>query len=139
MSGVRELRSSLRKVAPALLPELRGEMKAAAEVVAKDARRRVRRSIRNPDRSTGRAEKSLRVLAGGNRVYIAGGKQSVPYFGWLDFGGDLKPVGYRKNTQRRSTPHRGRYIYPAIGANIDEVVDGIEKAVDRATRRAGLR
>lgn len=138
VAGVRELRRDLRRVAPALLPELRQELKAAGEVVAKDAKRRVRRSIRNPSRSTGRAEGSLRVLAGGNKIYLAGGKASVPYFGWLDFGGELRPIGYRKNTISRSAPKRGRYIYPAIGANIHEVVAGVEDAVERTLRKVNL-
>lgn len=138
VAGVRELRSALRRMDSSLLPEVREGLRDAGQVVARDAKRRVRASIKNPSRSSGRAEGSIRITVGGNKVYIVGGKARVPYFGWLDFGGTLRPSGGRRNTINRSRPSKGRYIYPAIGSNIDEVVRGIEKAVRSAARKAGL-
>lgn len=153
VSGIRELRAALRKVEPELLPELRVDLKAAAEVVAADARRRApqpgnvtyvvrqrnRRSQTRVRTRTGAARDSIRVVAGGNSIYLAGGKAKTPYYGWLDFGGKLPAKGGRRNTQVRPIIRRGRYIYPAIDANIQLLADRVGAAVDRTLAKLDLK
>ena len=144
--GVTELRDALRKVDRSLLPELRDQMRVAAESIADDTRSRVRASIKNSARSRGKAANSVRIqgsLTGGqNIIFIKAGGARVPYFGWLDFGGTLGPVGRRRNTQMRPKVRtdgaKGRYIYPARAEGIDNVLASIHDSVDTITRKAGL-
>ena len=115
--------------------ELRDGLKAAADIVAQDARSRV------PVRS-GRARASVRGQAGGNKAYVVGGKKTVPYYGWLDFG-SRSPVSGRPRSvgpwkKSGYGPIKGRFIYPAIDAKSDEVVRQVARAVDDAIKRLDL-
>ncbi len=153
VSGIRELRSALKRLEPELLPELREDLKAAAEVIAVDARRRApqpgkvtyisRQRGRTPRTRvrirTGAARDSIRVVASGNAVLLAGGYKKTPYYGWLDFGGKLRASGRRRNTQLRPIIRRGRYIYPALDANIQLLADRVGAAVDRTMIKLDLK
>jgi len=127
----------LRRVAPELGPELTRRLKGAGERVVRDAQRRVRSSTTS-GRSKGRAAGSIRVTSSGGKVYINGGKKSLPYYGWLDFGGVLQPKGRRRNRQYRPVLKKGRYIYPAIDANRARILEAVTDAVDDTMRDAGL-
>lgn len=131
MTGIREARRALRRVAPEALPALRDELKKVAAPVVADIRANV------PVRS-GAARDSVRVTGGGNVVYLNAGRASVPYFGWLDFGGRLLPKGKRRGTQYRPVLNSGRYIYPAISRHGAQIQQGALKAIDAATRKAGF-
>lgn len=130
-TGIRELRKALRDTDPELVKEFRREFKAVAEIVAADARSTM------PARS-GRARGSVRAVSGGNTVYVKGGKATVPYYGWLDFGGVLRPSGRRRGTQFRPVLGDGRYLYPAIRRNRDRLIKAAEATFDRAARKVGL-
>lgn len=116
--------------------ELRDGLKAAAEIVAADARNRV------PEGKTGRARASVRATAGGNRAFVRGGRSTVPYYGWLDFGsrtpktGRPRKVGPWAETGRG--PRGGRFIYPALDATRDDVVAKVDAAMSTAVRALGL-
>ena len=137
VTGLRELRSALRKVDPALGPVLTRRLKVAGERVVQDARANVRRDVSS--RSKGRAAASIRTTSSGGKVFINGGKRSLPYYGWLDFGGVLQPKGRRKNRQHRPVLKKGRYIYPAIDANQLRILAAVTDAVDDTMRDAGFR
>jgi len=130
VTGLAETRRSLKRMDDDLPKQLATELKAVAETVVSDARSRV------PVRK-GKARDSLRVT-GGATVYINGGKAAVPYYAWLDFGGDLKPSGGRRNRQSRPFLKRGRFIYPAIDRNRSRIEAAAEKAVADARRSADL-
>jgi hypothetical protein len=132
VSGLAEVRRDLRRLGDAEeLKEVRDALKHGAEIVAADARRRVG--------GTGRTAASIRGTAGGNKAYVVGGKASVPYYGWLDFGsrkaktGQPRSVGPWAGTGKG--PLKGRFIYPAIGAKSDEVARFVGQAIDRVARR----
>jgi HK97 gp10 family phage protein len=116
--------------------ELRVALKAAAEVVAQDAQRRT------PVRS-GRARGSIRAGVTTKGAYVAGGKKSVPYYGWLDFGsrsprsGNPRSVGPWRGSG--TGPKEGRFIYPALRSKYDEVVRLSAAAVERAINAEGFR
>ena len=84
---------------------------------------------------SGKAKASIRAGVSGNNAYIAGGKASVPYYGWLDFGtrnpkrGRPRTVGPWKATG--PGPSRGRFIYPAIDRNSKQIEDAAVKALER--------
>lgn len=148
VTGLRELRAALRKVDRSILPELRDGLKDAVEIVAADVR-----SVMPKD--TGAAAASVRAVAGGNTIYLVGGKARVPYFGWLEFGGKLPdkrpnskralawggadhPSAYAKGANRPKI-REGRYMYPAIKRKTPMIVDAAGDAFDSAARKAGLK
>lgn len=143
VSGLSELRKALKDVDPAVRKQLPKTMKQVGEVIVADARRRINADVSHKPRTKGqkrpgRSAASLRVTSSGLKVYIQGGKASVPYFGWLDFGGTLYPTGRRRNKQRRPVLKHGRYIYPAIDASRDLLVSRLQEALDDAMNQAGL-
>lgn len=115
--------------------ELRRGLKAAAGIVAEEAKRRL------PSRS-GRARASLRAQAAGNRALVVGGKSTVPYYGWLDFGsrnprsGQPRTVGPWASTG--AGPAQGRAIYPALDDKRREVEDAVDEAMGDAISALGL-
>lgn len=136
VDGLRELRRDLKKAEQVDdLRELRLGLKKAAGVVAAEAKERI------PVRS-GRARGSVRASTGGSRAYVLGGKKTVPYYGWLDFGsrsprsGRARSVGPWKGSG--DGPSGGRFIYPALDAKADEVARIVEEAVTDALNKLGL-
>ena len=67
----------------------------------------------------------------------------APYFPWLDFGSrDPRTGNSRVEGPWRGSgtgPKGGRFIYPAIEAKWDEVVNAAGEAVENAAREAGFR
>ena len=112
------------------------EMEKVAEIVARDAARRV------PSKS-GTAINSIRAKGVPSGASIVAGGSEAPYFPWLDFG-SREP---RSGNSRAEGPWRGsgagpsggRFIYPAIEAKWDEVIEAAGEAVERAAREAGFR
>lgn len=134
--GLKEFRRGLNRIDPELTKQLRRELLEIGQDVANDARMTV------PVGRTGRARGSVRAGVSGNNAYIAGGKATVPYFGWLDFGsrtprsGRPRSVGPWKGTG--PGPYKGRFIYPAIARNQSNIerraVKAFEKARDEALK-----
>jgi hypothetical protein len=88
-------------------------------------------------RRTGAAAKSIRAgMSGGNVIVRGGGTKTSLYYGWLDYGGELKRTGStrpaRVNTQQRPVRKEGRYIYPAVQAQRHIVKREIRKTLERA-------
>lgn len=132
VEGLARLQRQIRRLDPEMQKALRVELKQVGEVVARDARSRV------PVRS-GRARDSIKVQVNNKGVFIKGGTaKRVPYYGWLDFGGELSPAGRRRNRQSRRRIKYGRYFYPAIYRNRRRTVAAVERATNRAIKRAGL-
>ena len=136
VQNLAEVRKYLRKLHPDLVPVLRNELKAA--VIANTLPAIIRRV---PKRSN-YARFTIRATSAGNNVnVIAGGESSVaPYFGWLDFGGDLKGRGRGRNqTISRPFLKKGRYVYPGIAATEPRIVQAAGRAVDKILQQAQSR
>jgi hypothetical protein len=136
VEGLGQLRRALRQIDnPDALGQLRDGLKAAAEIVAADARNHM------PSR-TGRAKSSVRAVASGNQALVIGGKATVPYYGWLDFGsrtpvhGNPRSVGPWRGSGQG--PPAGRFIYPAIERNERRIVHAVGEAVEDTIRKAGF-
>jgi HK97 gp10 family phage protein len=136
VENLAELRRILRKAEDVdRLGEFRRVLKDAAETVAGEARERV------PVRS-GRARKSIRAGVSGAKAVVIGGKKSVPYYGWLDFGsrtpvtGNPRSVGPWKGSG--AGPSEGRFIYPAISEKRGQVVRELEQKMKHVLKGAGL-
>lgn len=130
VTNLREVRGFLRKVHPDLVPVLRDELKTAVNVYT------VPTIAQRVPRKTGNAASNVRARSGGNTVYIVAGTAKAPYFGWLDFGGMLKPTGDRRNFIFRPMYRKGRYVYAGIAATGGQLVKAAGNAVDRAIQSA---
>lgn len=129
VTNLREVRQLLSRIEPNLLPVLRNELQAAVETTVLPGI--FRRLPTGPDKG-GHVRQSVKATGGGNTVYIqAGTSARYAYYGWLDFGGTLKPTGKRRNTQRRPIKKSGRYIYPSIAEASDKLAIAAGRAVDR--------
>ena len=75
-------------------------------------------------------------------AFVTGGKGSVPYYGWLDFGTRNPRHGNtRKEGPWRGSgtgPKKGRFIYPAIEAKQEEIAVQVELGVNEVIKRVGL-
>ena len=134
VEGLKETAAAFRKVEK--LSTLSRELKKVADKVANDARAKV------PSKS-GTAAESIRSRSAAGTASVVGGKKSVPYYGWLDFGSRDPKYGNPRNigpwTGSGRGPAKGRFIYPAIDENLDYIHDAAVKAVDNASREAGFR
>lgn len=114
---------ALRAVGAEAVSDIKTLGAKAGDIVAEDARRRA------PVRS-GRLRDSIRSTGQARGAVVRGGKASVPYFGWIDFGG-------KRGSSRAIRPflRRGRILYPAIDARRKEVVevyaDGLRKIIKK--------
>lgn len=134
--GLAALRRDLRLLGDAEgLAEVRDGLREAARIVADDARRRI-------PVVTGLARDSVRPTVSGNTAYVRGGRSTVPYYGWLDFGvrtarrGQPRSVGPWTLSGGGRPP--GRFIYPAIDDRMPEVVELLAKKLDSVARRKGF-
>ena len=129
VTNLREVRRWMRKLHPDLVPVLRNELKTAINATV------VPNVRRNVPRRSGRAANSVRATSGGNTLYINAGNAKAPYFGWLDFGGELRGRGRgRAQTISRPVLKRGRYVYPGIDASQARLAEAAGRAVDRIIR-----
>lgn len=136
VDGLKELRRALNKLDPELTKTMRSELLDLGKEVAVDAQRRV------PERS-GRAKGSIRAGVSGNNAYVAGGRKSVPYYGWLDFGGRTPRSGRPRSVGpwkgSGSGPKGGRFIYKAIEENRPHIKRRALEALHKAERAAHLK
>lgn len=138
--GLRELRMALGAVDGALPKELQAELKVFADEVRLEAARRLEADVAHP---TGRAAASLRAYSTSRAAGVRAGRASVPYYGWLDFGGTIRHVGSRHTHTRphlirREFISRGRYLYPAADAKAALIAPKVERLLDRMFVRAGF-
>lgn len=131
VEGLKELRWALGAMDVKLPKVLAKKLKAVGEKVASNARGRM------PSRS-GRAKSSVKAGTSGPTAHVQGGRGTVPYYGYLDFGGTLRPTGGRRNTQSRPKLAKGRYLYPAIEQMQPEIESGAAEAFEDMKRELGL-
>lgn len=135
IDGIRDLRRGLGKLDKQFPKDLNREIKQVGERIADDARAHV-------PVLTGRAKASIRATTSGSRAYIVGGKKSVPYYAWLDFGGGIpnQASRRRRGLQRpwRSRPiiTGGRFIYPAVERARPRLEQELPAIFDRAKAQA---
>jgi hypothetical protein len=131
--GLAQFRRDLKSIDEGLTKELRDELLKIGKEIAGEAQALV------PQRS-GFAAGSIKAGVSGNNAYVAGGKKSVPYYGWLDFGsrapvrGNPRSVGPWAKSGRG--PKRGRFIYPTIERNKPEIERKAQAAFDKAAEDA---
>lgn len=133
IDGLAEFRRDLKKIDEELAKELRTDLLSIAREIA------IETAIRVPRRS-GAAAGSIRAGVSGNNAYVQGGKASVAYYGWLDFGGRTPVKGNPRSVgpwkDSGPGPQGGRYIYPTIRRNEREIEAKAQQAFDKAAEAA---
>lgn len=127
ITGLREFQAALRKMDAGLPKLLRVAFNKVSALVIDYARPRV------PSRS-GAARGSLKARSSQREARIAAGGRRAPHYPWLDFGGR---VG-RNDSVRRPFLTEGRYIYPGLKANRDEITEVMSTALAELARDAGI-
>jgi hypothetical protein len=129
ITGLKELNAALKKLEDSVLSsQVKAAFLDAADLVAVRARGKV------PSRS-GRAAGSISAGAAARGAYVQGGKGSVPYYGWLDFGsrhpihGNPRSVGPWSGSG--TGPKDGRFIYPAIDENSEAITELVYQGLNR--------
>jgi hypothetical protein len=129
VEGIQELSRALKAVSKEAQKEMRKGFKDIAESVAADIRPKV-------PRKTGRAAKSIKARGTNKGGSIAFGGPRALHFPWLDFGGDRRGNG--GGIASRPFIKEGRYVYPTISDNLDEIKDKAEDLIDDLTRKHNL-
>ncbi len=75
-------------------------------------------------KDTGAAAGSYKARGGAKGASLAFGGAKAPYAPWLDFGGKLPQGGNRPRVKG------GRYLYPTIESNLEDVADQVAKALE---------
>ena len=127
ITGLKEFQRSLRQMDADLPKQLRIALNGVSELVIQKARPEI------PTRS-GAARASLKVRSSQREARIAAGGRKAPYYPWLDFGGHVGQHG----ATSRPFYKEGRYIYPALRKNRDEVTKLMVTAISDLARGAGL-
>jgi hypothetical protein len=131
VDGLNELRRDLRQSDKTIDRRLSGRLRRATRVVLDDAKARV------PVRS-GAARSSLKSGVQQRGAYIKGGKDDVPYYGWLDFGSRRPQAGRAPWANSGKGPKGGRFIYPALGETSGPFIREVRKAIDQALQEVDL-
>jgi len=127
ITGIKEFQAALRKMDADLPKQLRIALNQASQLVVDKARSQV------PTR-TGAAAASLKVRSTQREARVAAGGRKAVYYAWLDFGGS---VG-RSKSVHRPFYKEGRYIYPALRKNREEITQIMVTALSGLARGAGL-
>lgn len=120
IEGWKEFAKAVKKADPELNKELKRRGKEIAELVAADARGRA-------PKLKGKLAGSIKAGSTNKGAYVQGGKGTVPYFGWIDFGGQRK--GKNGALAERPFMTEGRILFPALWAQRDTVEKGYEMLV----------
>jgi hypothetical protein len=132
ITGLKELRRDFQKFSPELQKLMGLELtRVVAGVLVPDIQAKIPMS----DKRKRHARETVRAVAFQGGVGIRAGSAAVPYYGWLDFGGDLPGRGRgRDQTISRPFYREGRYIYPTIAEDSDDLTAAALKATDDMIR-----
>lgn len=125
VEGLAEFQRGLKRLAPETAKEFRSALLDVGQDIVHEAQSNV------PVKS-GTALNSIKAGSNAQTVYVQGGKTSVPYYPWLDFGGVLRPTGGRRGTQVRDFRKKGRYLYPAIDKYQKKITAAAVAAFDKS-------
>ena len=144
VEGLTELRKTFKRLEDFEgSKHLRKGLLEAAKIVAVEAKTRVPIGPSLKGRhQPGTARDSIGPGASVDRAYVFGGRKSVKYYGWLDFGsrnpisGRKRSVGPWKKSGRG--PNKGRFIYAALEDKRPEVAEAVRQALIQFENEAGV-
>jgi hypothetical protein len=151
VTGLRELRTALRQASAELPRELARVNQQAAEIVAAEARRRAPEGPHEGKPAITPVRQSIRALRQQSKGVVAIGGARSPHAVVLEFGGTIPRRGQSKLlVVQQQRAHRGferaglavtrvraqPYVYPALDAKRDEVVEAYADLVGKLLHRA---
>jgi phage gpG-like protein len=123
--GLRELRSALKAIDPALQREVNRALRDAVRPMATDARREA-------PKLRGALARSVRAGATAKGAFIGA---RAPHAGIHEFGGTIRFITRRAEIRIDAQP----YLRPAVARGTDDAIDAIGDAVDDLAKRHGFR
>lgn len=127
IDGLAEFTRNLKKLDSDIPKMQRVGFNAAAQIVIDYAKPRV-------PRRSGRAASTLAARSTQTSVRVSGGGRKAPYYPWLDFGGR---VGKNRSVSRPFFSG-GRYLYPALSARREAILEAVREALMDSARAAGF-
>lgn len=128
IDGLNEFIRNLKTLDNDLPKALRLSFNEISKLVVDDAARAI------PTRS-GAARKSIKARSTAKAARLAGGSKGVPYYGWLDFGGEGRVKG---RPGPRPVKKQGRYLYAAYYKHRDEIPDLMAAALVEIAHKSGV-
>lgn len=125
--GLNEFRKGLRGMDRELPKTVRLALNGVADVLIDATRPKI-------PRRTGAAAASLKAQSTQSAARIAVGGAKAPYYPWLDFGGRTG----RKKAAVRPFYKSGRYIYPTLAEQRDNIQDAMLKAMAQLASTNGV-
>lgn len=127
IDGLKEFQRALKLLEDGAQKKLKTVLNEAADIVADEARRHV------PVRS-GQARATMRAASQQRYAIVSAGGRKVPYYAWLDFGGNTG----RNGSAHRPFLRRGRYMYPAYFKLHDDIITTLSDGLARLAQEVGL-
>jgi Bacteriophage HK97-gp10, putative tail-component len=135
VTGLRELRTALKKVGAEAPAAMKTEMKTIAGKV-------VGKIVSKVPQKTGKAAGSIKARGTTTGAGIAFGGTAAPYYPWLDFGGTVgkghKPGVSGSGSIRRNFIKQGRYVYPTLMDEQTAIKHDLDEALGRLASQAGF-
>ncbi len=128
IAGLDQFVRNLKQLDRDLPKALRLSFNEISKIVVDDAQRLV-------PSVTGRTRKSLKAKSTQKAARLSGGSNGVPWFGWLDFGGEGRIKG---RPAYRPVKKEGRYLYAAYYKHRDEIPALMEQALLEIAQQAGV-
>lgn len=136
VTGLRELNAALKALDADAQKAMSAALKEIAEGVASDVRSLV-------PRRSGRLAASYKPRGSAKGAAIAFGGSSAPYAPWIEFGGSVGKGHDRRaphsGATKRAIVKGGRYLYPAIGDNMEDVAEKVAEAIDAIVSAYGMK
>lgn len=129
--GMAELQKSLGLIDKTLKREFNKEMRNIGRRVVTQVRAKM-------PVDSGAARNSIKTGVRNGSAYVQGGKLTVPYYAWLEYGGKLQPTGKRHNLIVRTRKPEGRYLYPTVEEMRPEILESAKAAFEQTKRELGL-
>lgn len=128
IDGLAEFSRNLRKLDGDLPKALRLGMNRAADLVVANAQPRVARR-------SGRASRTVKARSTRTAARVVAGSARVPYFPWLDYGGEGRVKG---RPAARKFVKEGRYVYAGFRAVRNQFAAALEAELLKAAASAGV-
>lgn len=127
VSGIRQFTRQLKQMDAGLGKSVRIMLNSSAEIVVTKTRPKI-------PRRTGAAAASLKVSSSQTEARVAAGGRKAPYYPWLDFGGNVGP----NDSVSRPFFTEGRYIYPTVRENNQEIQKTMSTGISALAQESGL-
>ena len=149
--GLRDFQRELRRMGPEFPKEIKAANLEAAYRVSQEAKRRAPRGRHEGGGRVAPIWTQIRPGSSQRGGYVQTGNAAAPHAVVYEFGGTIPRRGHSKSVRQAIrhrhgsfekaglsvTPVRAQpYLYPALAAMRDEVVEFYGEAIDRLSRRA---